>query len=201
MILPNTHQQRGFTLIELVIVMILLIVTGTLIVGILNSTLRGSSKTRSTSDIAQNGNYALSLMSNLILNSQKLVSFTPSGGPSVSDCTASPAPGKTLTILGLDDGATTLTCDDVNATISSTSALFSNAIPAPTPFSTSSLLDTSQVKTVANSCLFTCIQQDQFSPPRIDITFQLTNKNAVAGETSPVTSFNTSIAVRNHSYK
>lgn len=193
---------KGFTLVELVIVMALLITTGGIIVGILSSTWRGSNKTRTNSDLAQNGDYALSLMTNLVINSQKLISFTPTNtGVAISDCTSSPGAGKTFTVLGFDGGATTLTCNDTSApyTISSASAVFSAVPPAPTPFSTNSLLDTSQVK--VTNCSFVCSQQDAYSPPRIDISFQLTQPSAIAGEGTSGVSFKTSITLRNQSYK
>lgn len=197
----RTKKNKGFTLVELVIVMALLITTGGIIVGILSSTLRGSNKTRTNSDLAQNGDYALSLMTNLVINSQKLISFTPNSGIPVSDCTGSPGAGKTFTVLGFDGGATTLTCNDTTApyTISSASAVFSTTVPTPTPFSTNSLLDTSQVR--VTNCSFVCSQQDAFSPPRIDISFQLTQPNAIVGEGTSGVSFKTSITLRNQSYK
>lgn len=189
--------QMGFTLLELIIVIALFMVTGVLILGVLNSTFKLSNKTRITNDLAQNGNYALSIMSNLLFNSQKLLSYTTSTGVVLNDCTGNPGPGKSITVLGFDGGAATLTCDDANGTISSTSAIFSSISPTPTPYATSSLIDTSQVKLSGASCTITCTQQNPYSPPRVDVSFQLIKSNAVVGEGAPSANFNTSITLRN----
>lgn len=193
--------NNGYTLIELVIVMLLLIITGALVVGIISSTLRGSSKTRLTSDLAQNGNFALTLISNILINSQKMVSFTKDGGVEVSDCTEStstgvPLSGQGVTVLGFDGGTTKLFCN--GPTISSSSAIFANSTPLPTPYATASLLDNSQVE--VTSCSFTCSQINTYSPPRIDISFQL-DKAQVGNVAAPSVKFNTSITLRNHNLR
>ncbi len=176
--------NRGYTLIELTVVMILLIVVGTLIVGIINSTLRGSTKSKITNDLAQNGNYALSLMSNLLLSAQKFQSIrstSPVAGTFTS-CENGPLIGDRITLLEFDGGITDLTCNGTN--ISSNSA---------------ALLDSSQVITTA--CSFTCTQTDPYSLPRIDISFQIKNATGATNEKQANATFSTSVSLRNQSLK
>ncbi|MBP7832501.1 MAG: type II secretion system protein [Candidatus Levybacteria bacterium] len=191
--MKNTPNSRGFTLLELTIVMGVFIVIGTIIVSILGATFRGNTKTRVTNDISQNGNYALSIMTNLLLNSQRFESIIPS----FSTCTANPNPtcctpagtiGKTITFQGLDGGTTTLTCEDTGSDptlykISSNSA---------------SLIDPEIVRlTPDDTCYFVCTQVDEYSPPRIDIVFTLQNAEVEAGDSQASANFRTSVSLRN----
>lgn len=196
----NIVRSGGYTLIELLIVMMLLIVTGTVVVGILNATYRGTSKSKITSDIAQNGNYALSTISNVLTNSRQLISFTPTNSASITDCVNTPPAGQSLTVLGFDGGTTTFTCNENELTISSSSAIFSALPPTPTPYKITQLIDTSRVKLAPATCSFTCTQQDIYSPPRIDVRFQLVNSAGTASDKTGAASFNTSVSLRNQSY-
>ena len=184
-------MRKGYTLIELTIVMALLLIVGTIIVGIISSALRGNTKTKITTDIAQNGNYAISVMSDLITNSQKLNSLTGYPSPTVyPSCPMSPGVlGKSLSITGLDGGITIFACDDSRHTITSNSA---------------SLLDTTQVILSSDpntSCSITCTQTDIYSSPRIDIKFQLQNATGATSEKSASANFNTSVFLRNQGLK
>ncbi len=186
-------QNRGFTLIELTIVMGIFIVVGTIIVSILSASFRGNTKTRVTNDISQNGNYALSIMTNLLLNSKRLESIVPSSGTcsSISNptcCSSTGTQGKSITLQGLDGGTTILTCEDTGGNpalykISSNSA---------------SLTDPSLVRlSPSGTCSFTCTQSDEYSPPRIDIVFTLQNAEVAAGDSQDSANFRTSVSLRN----
>lgn len=192
---PRGHKSHvkghmlGYTILELIVVMALMLVIGGFIVGILNSTLRGNTKTKITSDIAQNGNYAMSIMTGIITNSQAFNSINTSlAFPNpVATCVGRVSNGKQITVTGFDGGVTTFTCNDVGTsptyTISSNSA---------------SLLDTTQVKLIPGSCTFTCSQDSVYSAPRIDITFQLQNASGATYEKQANALFNTSISIRNY---
>lgn len=172
----------GYTLIELVVVMALLIIVGSLIVGILYSTIRGTAKSRITNDLGQNGNYALSVITDIVLNSQNFTSITDLSSTVYTSCTPVGISGKSITVMGFDGGVTNISC--TGSTIASNSA---------------SLLDTSRV--IVNSCTFTCVQEDSYSPPRIDVTFQLRNANGSSSDTQGIVTFNTSLSLRNKSIK
>lgn len=175
------RRREGYTLMELVVVMILLLVVGALVVGILNSTLRGNAKSKITNDLGQNGNYVLTVITDIILNSQNFKSITDSiSGTVYTTCTSSGITGPTISLVGFDSGVTNLVCN--GDTISSNSA---------------SLLDISRVKLVPGTCSFTCVQADDYSPPRIDVSFQLQNANGSSSDSYGRATFNTSLSLRN----
>lgn len=181
-------SHRGYTLIELIVVMVILLTVGGLVVGIIASVLRSSTKTKIINDIAQNGNYALSVVTNVLINSQKFESFNSTSPVSgvLGRCDMDPNSGilgpftgSKVTVLGLDGGITELTCTP-SGTISSNSA---------------SLTDLSQVR--MTSCQFKCIQSSLYSPPRIDVSFNLSNVSGQTVESLGQSTFNTSVSLRN----
>ncbi len=189
-------KNKGFTLIELTIVMGIFIVIGTIIVSVLSATFTGNTKIRTTGELSQNGNYALSIITNLLLSSQRfegiVVTTSPPCTPtdSTTCCTPTGVSGKSISFVGLDGGTTTLTCEDTGSTptyvISSASASLS--IP---------LIDATQARlSDAGTCSFTCTQVDEYSPPRIDISFSLQN----IGDGSSA-NFRTSVSLRNQNLK
>lgn len=184
----QAESLKGYTLIELLVVMFLLIIVGTLIVGILNSTIIGNAKSKISTDLGQNGNYALSIITDVILNSQDFDSITDASGVNSLSCSPTGTVGKSVSVAGFDGGISTLKCDDIGQT--PTYTISSNS---------ASLLDTSRVKLVPGSCTFTCFQTDLYSIPRIDVTFQLTNANGTSY--TDVATFNTSLAMRNKSIR
>lgn len=188
----RTH--KGFTLLELTIVTSVFLVIGTIIVTLLNSTFRGNNKVRVSNDVAQNGNYALNIISNLLINSQKFESITSDA--TVSTVCSPAITGEAITVRGFDNGMTTLTCEDSGTISSKSAALVDNA-----PVVTSSLLDISQVALVADSCSFTCTQSDEYSAPRIDVVFTLKNASADTAENTASSIFRTSISLRNQDLK
>lgn len=182
----NVNRNGGFTLLELTVVMGIILVIGTIVVSIVSSTFRGNNMVRISNDQAQNGNYALNVITNLLVNTQQFESITD-GSTVTTTCPAAGINGKSITIRGFDGGISTLSCKDngINPDylISSNSA---------------SLIDASQVSLVPDSCTFTCTQADEFSPPRIDIVFTL--KNA-SDQTTGTTTFRTGVSLRNQDFK
>src|SRR3989344_9492754 len=59
----NLKFSRGFTLVEMLAAVIVLAAIGSIISGIVTTSLRGSNKTNEIETIRQNGNYALSQVS------------------------------------------------------------------------------------------------------------------------------------------
>ena len=173
-------NSRGYTIIELLAVISILIIISGVITGILYSTLRGSNKVKITTELSQNGTYALSLINSAINDSRNI---TQVAGQDINDCTAAPS-GTSLTLKRLDGGTTLLSCS--NGTISSNSA---------------ALINTDQVKVVDNSCLFSCSQQasDPYAFPIITVKFALSDKNAVGSESQGSATFQTSASLNNYS--
>jgi type II secretory pathway pseudopilin PulG len=167
------RKQAGYTIVELLAVLIVIVAIGSLIVGIIFFTLRSNTKTQINLDISQNGNYALSVISKLLLNA---TSVTING----SACSANPS-GTNLTIQALDGGSTTFVCDVENNNISSNSA---------------SLIDPSRVQLV--SCTFSCSQTSNFIPAKVSISIALRQKtSSPLPEFLSTSSFSTTVSLRN----
>lgn len=179
--LSDRRESNGYTIIELLAVISILIIISGIISGILYSTLRGSSKARITTEVTQNGNYALSLISNIIVDSTNV---THIDGVPILDCTTTPpGSGKSITLARLDGGTTTLACE--SNTISSNSA---------------SLINTNKVQVEEDSCFFYCTQttNDPYAIPILEVTFNVRDKDTGLFESQASSTFNTSVSIRNY---
>lgn len=87
-------RQSGFTLLEMLVVTGLIALLGVVFSSSFFSILKGTSKATVTTEVRQNGDYALSVMEQLIRNAKP----TPSCG------------GSFVTITGNDGGVTTFAC-------------------------------------------------------------------------------------------
>lgn len=182
------NNNRGYTVVELLAVTAIIVVMAGLIAGALASTLRGGSKTRITSDVSQNGNFALSVISNTIINSESVTSI---GGNSISDCINSPS-GSSITLKQSDASLLTFSCTSNN--IASQSA----------NFSTTYLIDSDNLEVDAASCSFRCRQEngDPLAIPIIDVSFTLNQKGSSGTfETKSSALFSTSTSMRNYNPK
>jgi type II secretory pathway pseudopilin PulG len=171
--------QKGFTLVELLAVMAVLITVGTVVFGILVASLRGSSKSEILTDVTQNGNYALTEMTKTIRFAQTVEDPSPcyQGTP------PEPVTASSITIRNVDNSRITYACTSIdgNDTIASNGA---------------SLLDTNAVS--VTSCSFSCSQDTVYKAPSIGISFTLNNKgsNDSADNQAPLT-FQTTVVLRN----
>ena len=173
-------MKKGYTIIELLAVVSILVILAGIISGILYSTLRGSAKTKITTEVVQNGNYAISVLTNLISSSS---SVTGIGGVEIQDCTASPI-GTSISLKNIDGDKYTISCSGNN--ISSGSA---------------SLINTHQVQIRTNSCQFYCSQKavDPYSIPIVGIEFVVEDKSTGLFESKSSSFFKTSVSMRNYS--
>ncbi len=187
------HSNKGYTVIELLTVAGVLVAIGGILTGIIVSTLRGTNKTQTSNAIAQNGNYALSVISSILISSDAVVGLHDTTGQILDedgDCTAQPV-GNEIDLRRIDGGITTLIC--ANQTIASNSASMSVG-----------LLDTSEVRidtASLNTCYFKCIQQldDPYSAPSIEVGFTLTDENSSSSfENQASADFKTSVKLRNY---
>ena len=190
------NSIKGYTVIELLTVTGVLVVITGILTGIIVATLRGTNKTQTASSVAQNGNYALSVISSILISSDAVLSIQDTNAnPTLvldedGDCTASPT-GNQIELRRVDGGITTLSCE--NNTIASKSATMDVG-----------LLDSSKVQIStgdAASCYFKCIQEpgDPYSAPSIEVGFTLTDKNNSANvEKTSSADFQTSVKLRNY---
>lgn len=170
--------KKGFTLIELIVVIAMLIIISTLSLNILITVLKNSLKAQITKEVKQSGDYAISLMTKMIRNATSLQ----------SDCLDS---SSSIRIKNPDGGETEFICDYVNNYLASSSAHLSPT-PAPEPITSTSL----SLKSA--SCYFSC-QQPAGKPPLISISFTLEkNTTTFKAEEKISIDFHTKAALRNY---
>lgn len=90
--------EKGFTLIEMVIVVSLMGIVAIIATGFLLTTLSGSGKAEVSKEVRQNGNYALSVIENMVRDC--LIFKTACPNPEVNS----------LTIVNPDGGTTVFSC-------------------------------------------------------------------------------------------
>lgn len=171
------RNKAGFTLVEMLAVVAIFIVIGTVALSILLTSFRTSGKTDIVTAVQQNGSYALTQMSKTLRNARGLIAPFPCTGSVVV---------SSISLVTPDNQQVTYSCLLSNnpPTISSNSA---------------SLLDTSTV--VLSSCQFTCSQASKSDLPIVTVSFSLTQKSTSAlaekiASTGAVP-FQTSIVLRN----
>lgn len=185
----KNKSNKGYTLVELLAVTSIIVIVSGLIVGILYSTLRGGNKSKITNDVAQNGNFALSIISNTALLSE---SVTEVGGNPVSDCTVRQE-GTSIEFQQVDGTRVTFSCDAESESIASMSGSM-----------TTYLIDNNSVKVNPASCSFTCFQDDDspYALPIIGVSFTVAQRSNAAGfENLAQSTFKTSVTMRNFSPK
>ena len=176
-------------MIELLTVIGILVIVSGIIIGILSTTLRGSEKTKITTSVAQNGNYALSVITNAILSSYAVTGIgnaTSTSNPPFADCTSSPV-AQSISLKSTTGEEITFAC--ANDTIASNGA---------------SIVDTSQVKIDTSStstCSFKCIQpaNNPYDIPIVEISFTVSDKKESGAflENKSSGIFKTSVSLRN----
>jgi type II secretory pathway pseudopilin PulG len=182
-------KESGYTMIELLTVIGILVVVSGIIIGILSTTLRGTEKTKTTTSVAQNGNYALSVITNAIIASYAVTGVgdsTATSNPPFVDCTNSPV-GQSISLKSSTGEEITFAC--TNDTIASNGA---------------SIIDTSQVKVDTSSestCSFKCTQPESnpYDIPIVEISFTVSDKAAAGAflENKSSGVFKTSVSLRN----
>ena len=186
-------NSYGYTLIELLAVILVMVTVGGIITSILVSALRGENKTNASTQVRQNGDAAISQMYKSIAYAKSFdgisidnvnfdISCVP-GSPPAPTPTPTPSQYKFLKVTSFDGGQTTYACQ--NNTIASDSAS-----------ANSSLIDTTNL-TVSN-CFFTCTQKDIRSAPTIIINFTLQRNASGLFENQSSIPFETSVNFRNY---
>ena len=171
-IMHHAKLTQGFTLIELLVVVSVVIIVGLILLSVIISTLRGTSKATVLSDVKQNGDYALSQMVRSIRSASSL-DIAPCGNPSSSV--------QTITVTQIDTTKSIFDCSGTTIT--------SNGV---------SLLDTNAVKLVPSTCSIVCSQQNAADTPVLQIQFSLQqNSTSSLQENTASIPFQTSVTMRN----
>ncbi|MCX6782839.1 MAG: type II secretion system protein [Candidatus Levybacteria bacterium] len=182
--MKNIRNNNGFTIIEMLTVLSILIVISSVIGAIIVSSLRGTSKINENISANRNGGYIIDQMSKMIRNAYRL--------DYPFDCFESSTISSTfakITITNPDGYSTTFSCIADNEDGADQKANIASQSGA----SKIKLIDESVLK--LNECYFKCSRKFKSSYPIIDIYFSLkpkSNKSSV-----DVFPFQTSIMLRN----
>ena len=177
-------KNSGYTIVELLAVVTILVAVTGIVSALITQTLRGSSRTNITNQVSQAGNYVSSAITNSIIAAENVVAV---GGENVADCTQNPTGNSIELFVSQKGGSITYSCS--GDTISSNSA---------------SLIDTNRLRvdsSDSSACYFTCRQQsnDPYTPPVIEFGFTLTQKSETAlFDKRASAPFNTSALMRNY---
>ena len=194
----NSRQQKGFSLIELLISIVVLVALGWITTGVMFSVLRGSNKTNVIENIRQNGNYALNQISKNIEYAQTFDGVSVNGATYVPNClnggpsykyqylkvtTFNSGPLQYKCLIPPPPGSPTFTVSDDGGTTET------------------SIVDTSSTSSIAfENCSITCIQTNDMDVPIIGISFTLkpVTPSGLVEDSSPPIEFKTSVAIRNY---
>ena len=188
----NSGREEGFTLVELLSSIIVLVAVGSVIAGIITSSLRGTNKTTTIENIRQNGNYTLAQMSKNIEYAQVFNGFSNDDTTYVTSCPFSlaptPAPVKTIynfiKVTPLNSSLITYNC--------------ASSTPLTITANGESMVDTNSIS--LTECIIACIQTRATDIPIIKVSFKLGPKNPsglVESSTPPIL-FETSVTIRNY---
>lgn len=183
-------NQKGYTLIELLAVMVVFVVIGGIVLAIIFSTLRATTKANTLAYLRQNGNYAISQMVKMVRDAEKFdgVKIDTSDTYSLL-CTPPPVSYHYLKIISFDGGSTEFVCLKANPN--------SPTLPNGKISSNSALLIDSDLIS-ATDCYFTCSHTSASDSPIIGISFSLSQgSDSPFVEKKASIDFKTSVTMRN----
>ncbi len=188
-------NSKGYTLVEMLAVIVVFAIIGGIIASIFASSLRGTNKANITNDVRQNGNYALVQMSRMITYAQSFDGISIDGVEYITDCyidsvgsgtpTPTPAEYHYLKISNFEGGQTIFNCNTTDSEI--TPEIASNS---------AALINTELVR--VDSCTFSCAQSSVSQPPTIGISFTLSQRSETSFfEQKATIPFETTVTMRN----
>lgn len=188
----KTFLNSGFTIVEVLTVAIILATIGGILTGIISSLLRGSNKTQTTSVLAQNGSYTISLITGIINTSDRVTKVNDDTDIQAY-CTSDPSEVTSISLRRFDGEETTLLCDLDNKRISSVSATLDS-------ISLTNNLEVELDTEAAQACYFKCTQpnNDIYVSPLIEVGFTLKNNKEGLAEFQSSGLFKNSILLKNY---
>lgn len=173
------RNSLGFTLIEMLVSIAIIITTTTVVVAILASSFTGITKSAVSEDVRQNGNGALSRISRTIQFAESFQGISSDDLSYEADCTSGGG-GETYRYVRVRTNSqiVKMSCTDSDIMLGG-----------------ASLIDKSRVSVIEDSCSFTCIQESEIVPPVIGISFGLFKAGTDNQNTENF--FTTSVKMRN----
>lgn len=192
--ITNFKSSCGFTLVELLASIIVLIAVGSVTLGIITSSLRGTNKTATIEKIRQDGNYAISQISKTIQNAQTFEGFSDNNIDYTTNCPDSFAPTPTpvnykyIKITPFNNNSLPITYNCESTVFDSIDENGSRI----------SVIDTSSV--ALTDCSIVCSQFRATDIPIIGISFTLGPDSAsiLMENLTPPILFETSVTARNY---
>ena len=168
----NRHQCGGFTLVEVLVSVGLLITVATLSSTLFITILKNASKTKVDQVVRQEGDYALLVMSRTIRNAREVIKDT------IHTCDGN---SNQIAIKNPDEGITIFSCQD--------NYLASN----------SARLTSDRVQVLDCASVFTCFSGTEFEPDQVIISFSLSDTlGSDRKEEQANLDFATNVTVRNY---
>lgn len=191
-------NNAGFTLVELLTSVIVLIAIGLIMVGILSQSLRGANKTDTIGNIRQNGDYVLNQMSKDISYTLsfdgKNTGLSTDDAEYITSCpfSLSPTPVPVSTqysFISVESTSNRITKYNCSGTTSATAVLSANGTP---------LIDANSIS--LQNCSLSCIQSKVTDIPIIKVSFSLGPKSpsSLVENSSPPIIFETSVTMKNY---
>ena len=176
--MSDKSKPSGFSLIEILVSIAIIITETTVIVAILSSSFRGISKSNAREEVRQNGNHAIGRMSKLIQFAEGFIGASEDYIAYDSSCTLSRGKWYKVIRIRSNGEVVGLRCDNLS-------------------IRGSPLIDTSKVKVEPGSCRFTCFQDEETTPPIIGISFELSEAADSVFEKKTKIYFSTTVKMRN----
>lgn len=208
------RSGAGFTLIEILVAIAVVLVVGGIITSVLTITLRGSNKATSLDNVRRNGNYAIEHVSRTIRYAKSFegvstgaiegstdpspyASYTKNCVTSVLTPTPTPINFRYVKVRAFDGGETVFSCIPYDPLVQGSTGEIASISAGISGENVSYLIDTASVR--VDSCKITCSQENLFSPPTITFGFDLVKIGAGGlPENQAQVPFQTSISVRNY---
>ena len=187
----NLKSDEGFTLVELLASIIVFVAVGSIIAGIVTSSLRGTNKTNVIENIRQSGNYTLAQVSKNIKYAQTFNGLSTDGSTYITSCPFSslPVPVPVRTAYNF-----------IKVTPLNRNPIIYNCAASPLTFTANgvSLIDTNTIS--LTECAIVCVQTKATDVPIVKVGFKLGPKNpsGLVESSSPPILFETSVTIINY---
>jgi type II secretory pathway pseudopilin PulG len=172
-------NNKGFTMIELLVSIAIIITTATIVVAVITASFRGSTQTAINENLRLEGNAALSQLGKMIQFADGFEGVVDGEGNEFDNCTASDEDATFNDIrLNVDGVTTTISCKDSGMQINS-----------------EHIFDTTTLN--VENCAIKCSQLNSTDSPTIGIEFDLSRNNSELVEQRSSMHFEKNIKMRN----
>ena len=187
----NFKTKKGFTIIELLVVITIFVLIGVIGINFFASILSGSGKTAIINEVKQNGSYSLNLIERFLRNADKVTDDTDT-------LCQNNGSDDNITILNPDGGKTTfMFATDASNNLRIASISGGLLSPTTTLYLTNNDV---VVNNTAGTYYFICTRSSGRSD-KIEMIFTLEQKSPTAGlpvDKKAVINFRTSVLLRNN---